>query len=97
MESGIAALERDALCHALTRVVSERGWTGASPAGVAREAGIAPERFYDHFRSLEHCFHSRLCEVIQPKGEGIHLNSLSKVIHDRLACKNIGGSSKSSV
>ena len=56
MESGIAALERDALCHALTRVVSERGWTGASPAGVAREAGIAPERFYDHFRSLEHCF-----------------------------------------
>jgi AcrR family transcriptional regulator len=56
MDSGIAALERDALCHALTRVVSERGWAGTSPGGVAREAGIAPQRFYDHFRSLEHCF-----------------------------------------
>jgi AcrR family transcriptional regulator len=56
MESGIAAPERDALCHALTRVVSERGWAGTSPDGVAREAGIAPHEFYDHFRSLEHCF-----------------------------------------
>lgn len=56
MESGIAAPQRDALCHALTRVVSERGWTGTSPDRVAREAGFAPPEFYDHFRSLEHCF-----------------------------------------
>lgn len=56
MESGIAAPERDALCNALTRVVSEHGWTGASPDRVAREAGLAPYEFYDHFRSLEHCF-----------------------------------------
>ncbi len=56
MESGIAAPERDALCHALTRVVSTRGWAGTSPDRVAREAGFAPQEFYDHFRSLEHCF-----------------------------------------
>jgi AcrR family transcriptional regulator len=56
MESGIAAPERDALCHALTRVVATRGWTGTSPDRVAREAGFAPQQFYDHFRSLEHCF-----------------------------------------
>jgi AcrR family transcriptional regulator len=56
MESGIAAPERDALCHALTRVVSARGWAGTSPSLVAREAGFAPQEFYDHFRSLEHCF-----------------------------------------
>jgi len=56
MERGIAAPERDALCHALTRVVSERGWSGTSPDRVAREAGLAPQEFYDHFRSLEHCF-----------------------------------------
>jgi len=55
MESGIAAPERDALCHALTRVVSERGWSGTSPDRVAREAGLVPHEFYDHFRSLEHC------------------------------------------
>lgn len=56
MGSGMAARERDALCHALTRVVSEHGWSGASADRVAREAGIDPPRFYDHFRSLEHCF-----------------------------------------
>jgi len=56
MESGIAAPERDALCHALTRVVSERGWAGTSPDRVAREVGLAPHEFYDHFRSLEQCF-----------------------------------------
>jgi AcrR family transcriptional regulator len=47
---------RDALCHALTRVMFERGWSGTSTERVAREAGIAPHEFYDHFRSLEHCF-----------------------------------------
>jgi AcrR family transcriptional regulator len=56
MESGIAAPERDALCHALTRVVAARGWAGTSPNLVAHEAGFAPQEFYDHFRSLEHCF-----------------------------------------
>jgi AcrR family transcriptional regulator len=56
MESGIAAPEREALCHALTRVVSECGWAAASPDRVAREAGVSPPEFYDHFRSLEHCF-----------------------------------------
>jgi AcrR family transcriptional regulator len=57
MDSGIAAPpEREALCHALTRVVSERGWSGTSPDRVAREAGLAPHEFYDHFRSLEQCY-----------------------------------------
>ena len=58
MDSGIAAPpeEREALCHALTRVLSERGWSGASPDRVAREAGLAPYQFYDHFRSLEQCY-----------------------------------------
>lgn len=56
MDSGIAAPERDALCHALTRVVSARGWAGTTPDRVAREAGFEPQEFYDHFRSLEHCF-----------------------------------------
>jgi AcrR family transcriptional regulator len=56
MESGTAAPERDALCHALTRVVSERGWSGTSVDRVARDAGLAPHEFYDHFRSLEQCY-----------------------------------------
>ena len=56
MDSGIAAPEREALCHAFTRVVSERGWSGTSPGRVAREAGLAPHEFYDHFRSLEQCY-----------------------------------------
>lgn len=47
---------RDALCHALVRVVSECGWTSASTARIARDAGLAPHEFYDHFRSLEDCF-----------------------------------------
>jgi AcrR family transcriptional regulator len=46
---------RDALCRALERVVAERGWSGASPERVAREAGLPPHEFWDHFRSLEHC------------------------------------------
>lgn len=56
MGSGTAVRERDALCHALTRVVAEHGWAGATPDRVAREARIAPPEFYDHFRSLEHCY-----------------------------------------
>lgn len=57
MDSGIAAPpEREALLHALTRVLSERGWSGASPDRVAHEAGLAPHEFYDHFRSLEQCY-----------------------------------------
>ncbi len=51
-----SADKRDALCHALTRVVFEHGWKGASPDRIAREAGLVPHEFYDHFRSLEHCY-----------------------------------------
>jgi AcrR family transcriptional regulator len=40
----------------LTRVVAEYGWAGSTPDRVAREARIAPPRFYDHFRSLEQCY-----------------------------------------
>lgn len=57
MDSGIAAAEkREALCHALTRVVAEHGWSGASVDRVAREARLPPHEFYDHFRSLERCY-----------------------------------------
>ena len=57
MDSGIAAPpEREALQHALTRVVSEHGWSATSVDRVAREAGIPPHEFYDHFRSLEQCY-----------------------------------------
>lgn len=56
MDSRIAAPEREALCHALTRVVSERGWNGTSVARVAHEARLAPHEFYNHFRSLEQCY-----------------------------------------
>jgi AcrR family transcriptional regulator len=56
MGSGTAAPEREALCHALTRVVAEHSWAGTTPARVAREARIDPPEFYDHFRSLEECY-----------------------------------------
>lgn len=56
MASGSGETKRDALCHALTRVVAQHGWAGTSPRRVAQEAHIAPEEFYDHFRSLEHCY-----------------------------------------
>lgn len=54
--SGSFTTSQDALCHALVRVVSERGWARTSPERVAREAGLAPHEFWDHYRSLEHCF-----------------------------------------
>jgi AcrR family transcriptional regulator len=48
--------EREALLRALPRVVAEHDWVGTSPARVAREAGIEPQQFWDHYRSLEHLF-----------------------------------------
>lgn len=50
------ATPRERLCRALTSVVDERGWQGASPDVVARAAGLTVNDFYDSFRSLEHCF-----------------------------------------
>jgi AcrR family transcriptional regulator len=50
------ASARAALVRALPRVVAEHGWAGASPARLAREAGIPPHEFWDHFRSPEECF-----------------------------------------
>ncbi len=55
MQSGRLATEKERLCRALTSVVDERGWNGASPGLVAREAGLTTGEFYDEFRSLEHC------------------------------------------
>lgn len=54
--SGSVTPGHEALCHALVRVVYERGWAQTSPERVAREAGLAPPEFWDHYRSLEHCF-----------------------------------------
>lgn len=48
--------EQEALCLALPRVVGEHGWARTTPDRVAREAGLAPVEFWDHFRSLEHCY-----------------------------------------
>jgi AcrR family transcriptional regulator len=56
VQSGRLATEKERLCRALTSVVDERGWTGASPGLVAREAGLTTNEFYDQFRSLEHCY-----------------------------------------
>lgn len=56
MHSGTLATENERLCRALTSVVDERGWTGASPGLVARVAGLTTNDFYDRFRSLEHCY-----------------------------------------
>jgi AcrR family transcriptional regulator len=56
MSNGSADTEREDLCRALTRVVAEHGWSGASVRRVSLEAGIPPAEFYDHFRSLEHCY-----------------------------------------
>jgi AcrR family transcriptional regulator len=47
---------RDAVLRALPRVVAEHGWRQTTPQRVARDAGLAPDAFWDHFRSLEHCF-----------------------------------------
>lgn len=54
--SGSVPKGNEALCHALVRVVSERGWAKTSPERVAREAGLAPHEFWDHYRSLAHLF-----------------------------------------
>ncbi|MEX1141173.1 MAG: helix-turn-helix domain-containing protein [Thermoleophilaceae bacterium] len=50
-----ADTDSDALCHALTRVVAEHGWVGASAERIARAAGLPAHALYDHFRSPEHC------------------------------------------
>ena len=54
--SGSVTTGREALSHALVRVMAERGCAQTSPERVAREAGLAPHEFWDHYRSLEHCF-----------------------------------------
>jgi len=54
--SGSVTTGHEALSHALVRVVAERGWAQTSPQRVAREAGLPPHEFWDHYRSLEHCF-----------------------------------------
>jgi|GEM_PF-2720313 len=48
--------DREALLNALPRVVAEHGWVGTSPARVCCEAGIPPQEFWNHYRSLEHLF-----------------------------------------
>jgi AcrR family transcriptional regulator len=48
--------DREALRDALPRVVAEHGWAQTSPARLALAAGIPPQEFWDHYRSLEHCF-----------------------------------------
>ena len=47
---------REALVRALPRVVADHGWAGASPARIARDAGVPAQEFWDHFRSTEECF-----------------------------------------
>lgn len=54
--SGRLTTETERFCDALTRVVDERGWSGATPGSIAREAGLTTNEFYDRFRSLEHCY-----------------------------------------
>ncbi len=56
MQREQVATQRERLCRALTSVVDERGWEGASPGGVARAAGLTVNDFYDCFRSLEQCY-----------------------------------------
>src|SRR5687768_499620 len=51
-----ADADREALCNALPRVVAEHGWAQTSPARLALAADIPPQEFWDHYRSLEHCF-----------------------------------------
>jgi AcrR family transcriptional regulator len=53
---GARKTDRDALLDALPRVVAEHDWVGTSTARVAHEAGVPPHEFWDHYRSLEHCF-----------------------------------------
>jgi len=48
--------DREALRNALPRVVAEHGWAQTSPARLSLAAGIPPQEFWDHYRSLEHCF-----------------------------------------
>jgi AcrR family transcriptional regulator len=56
MQREQVATQRERLCRALTGVVDERGWQGASPGVVARAAGLTVNDFYDCFRSPEHCY-----------------------------------------
>jgi AcrR family transcriptional regulator len=72
MQRQQVATPRERLCRALTSVVDERGWNGASPGVVARAAGLTVNDFYDCFRSLEHCYvavYDRMVERVSRVGE----------------------------
>lgn len=72
------ATSRSRLIGAMTEVVAEHGYAGASVARVAAAARASRATFYQHFRNREHCFAAayraalrevdRTCESIGPGG-----------------------------
>jgi len=52
----VAAAQRDRLLHAVTGVVAEKGFAKATIAAIAREAGVSPNAFYEHFDGKEACY-----------------------------------------
>ncbi len=52
----VAQAHRDRLLHAVTRVVADKGFAKATISAIAREAGVSPNVFYEHFASKQDCY-----------------------------------------
>jgi AcrR family transcriptional regulator len=52
----VALAQRGRLLQAVTRVVAEKGYAKATIAAIAREAGVSPNVFYEHFDGKESCY-----------------------------------------
>jgi AcrR family transcriptional regulator len=52
----VALAQRNRLLQAVTRVVAERGFGNATISAIAREAGVSPNVFYEHFADKEACY-----------------------------------------
>ena len=51
----VAASQRARLLAAITELVAERGYGGATVTAAARRAGVSPNVFYQHFAGKEEC------------------------------------------
>ena len=52
----VSESQRWRLLEAVTEVVAERGYEGASVAHVIAAAGVSRKTFYEHFADKEACF-----------------------------------------
>lgn len=60
----VAGRQRSRILHALTEVLTERGYVNTPVAAVLERAGVSRETFYQQFASKEDCFGAALEQAV---------------------------------